>query len=120
MASDDFVFTGKILFTLQGDMIAPRFDLATEVHIVNLTEGRVIEPTRSLLLPGPSVDELCGLILRENISILVCGGIENEQYQFLVWKKVKVFDRVIGNIHDSLRLFLTGRLEVGMVVTTPR
>jgi len=101
-------------------MIAPRFDLATEVRIVKVEEGKVVEPTRSLLLPGPSVDELCGLILRENITVLVCGGIENEQYQFLVWKKVKVFDRVIGNIHDSLRLFLAGRLEVGMVVTTLR
>lgn len=116
MASDKVAFSGKVLFTVQDEMIAPRFDLATEVQIVHVGSAGFLEPTRSLLLPGPSVDELCALILRENIAALVCGGIENENYQFLIWKKVKVFDCVIGRVDDVMKRLLAWELRVGMIV----
>lgn len=116
MASDKIAFSGKALFTIQDDMIAPRFDLATEVQIIQAGRDGTLEPVRSLLLPGPSVDELCALILRENIAALVCGGIENENYQFLVWKKVKVYDRVIGSAQDVRKRLLAGELKTGMIV----
>jgi predicted Fe-Mo cluster-binding NifX family protein len=118
MASDKTAFLGKALLTVQNDMIAPRFDLATEVLIVKAGANGFVVPARSLLLPGPSVDELCALILRENIAALVCGGIENENYQFLVWKKVKVYDRVIGGVHDVMKRLLAGELRAGMIAPT--
>lgn len=107
----------KILLTLSDKMIAPRFDLATEVLIVSLDNGAVVDSPKSLLLPGPSADDLCGLVMKEDIAVLICGGIEDEHYQFLSWKKIQVLDRVIGEAKDVLEQFLAGNLQAGAVVT---
>ena len=106
----------KILLTINGDSIAQRFDLATEVNIADMEEGRLIGEVRCVLLPGPSGDELCNLILKENIQMAVCGGIEDVHYQYLSWKKIRVIDRVIGPAEEALNLALADRLKPGMVI----
>ncbi|MFZ5799483.1 MAG: hypothetical protein C4563_07760 [Desulfobulbus sp.] len=106
----------KILLTLSDRMIAPRFDLATEVLIVSTKNGAAVDSQKSMLLPGPSADDLCGLVMKEDIAVLICGGIEEEHYQFLTWKKVRVFDRVIGEDEDVLAEFLRGTLQPGAIV----
>lgn len=106
----------KILLTLANNMIAPRFDLATEVLIVDRENNQISGAPKSMLLPGPSADELCGLILKENVSMVICGGIEEEHYQFLTWKKVAVLDRVIGESKDIIRQVLDDKLHPGDIV----
>lgn len=106
----------KILLTLSDRMVAPRFDLATEVLIVSLDNNAVADSPKSILLPGPSADDLCGLVMKKDITVLICGGIEDEHYQFLSWKKVRVVDRVIGEAKDVLEAFLAGGLRPGAVV----
>jgi len=86
----------KILIPLLGDDIAPRFDLAQEVLIiVTTTEGEIIEE-RPIVLSTASAEGLCNLILIEKVDTVVCCGIEQEYYEYLTWKKVKVIDSVIG------------------------
>lgn len=106
----------KILVTLTADDIAPRFDLCTEVLIAELNEGRTALGPRNVLLPGPSADELCSLILKENIDVVICGGIEDSFFQYLVWKKVRVIDRVIGTSSKALQLAIEERLQPGAVI----
>lgn len=106
----------KILLTLTNDMIAPRFDLATEVLIIDRENNQTSGNPKSMLLPGPSADELCALVLKENISIVVCGGIEEEHYQFLSWKKVKVLDRVIGESSEVIQQVRDDKLHPGNIV----
>lgn len=106
----------KILLTLAGKMIAPRFDKTTEVMIAPVLDGEISAQPRFILLPGPSADELCGLILKENVDHLICGGIEDEHYQFLSWKKIQVIDRVIGRYQDVLDCFLRGELRANGVI----
>lgn len=116
MESGDGAAMKKILLTLSNDKIAPRFDLAIEVMIVCVDGPDVSGVPKSVLLPGPSVDELCGLILKEEISTLICGGIEEEHYQFLSWKKVEVFDRVIGGAEEVIKRLLAGKLLAGDII----
>ena len=106
----------KILVTLTADDVAPRFDLCTEVLIADFQEGRPLPDLRNVLLSGPSGDELCSLILKENVNVTVCGGIEESFFQYLLWKKVKVIDRVIGPSAKALQLALEGRLQPGAVI----
>jgi hypothetical protein len=72
-----------------------------------------------VLLPGPSADALCSLVLEEGITDVACGGIEDAHYQYLRWKKVRVLDRVIGSWEGVLRLFLRDELRPGAVVREP-
>lgn len=106
----------KILATLLHDMIAPRFDLTVEVLIADLQDGRIDGEPRVILLPGASSDELCALILKENISVVLCGGIEEGHYQYLTWKKIKVIDRLIGTWQRVLQELAADRLQPGTIV----
>jgi len=109
----------SLLVPLLGEMVAPRFDLATEVLIARVWRGRLAGEPRVVLLPGPSADDLCSLILEKAITDVVCGGIEDAHYQYLGWKNVRVVDRVIGRWVGVLRLFLAKELRPGTVVREP-
>jgi hypothetical protein len=109
----------SLLVPLFGEDVAPRFDLATEVLIARVRKGRLTGEPRVVLLPGPSADELCSLVLEEGITDVVCGGIEDAHYQYLAWKKVRVMDRVIGSWEGVLRSFLANELRAGTIVRQP-
>jgi hypothetical protein len=108
----------KILLVLQGPWIAPRFDLATEVLIIRTDDqGRPTGEPREILLPGPSAEELCSLILKEGVTHVICGGIEEGHYQYLTWKGLKVMDHLIGTGKEVVRRFLAqGKLDPGSVM----
>lgn len=105
-----------VLVPLLGDGVAPRFDLATEVLIARARNGRLSGEPRVVVLPGPSADELCSLVVEEGITCVVCGGIEEAHYQYLTWKKVQVVDRIIGSWQGVLRLLLSRELRPGTIV----
>jgi predicted Fe-Mo cluster-binding NifX family protein len=106
----------KILIPLYLNQVAPRFDLATEVSIVSIAEdGRSIEQ-KTVVLPRASAEQLCHLVLLEKIGMVVCGGIEDEYYQYLKWKKVNVLDSVIGSIKDVIKRLQSGTLQSGDII----
>lgn len=105
-----------LLVPLAGDAVAPRFDAATEVLIATVRKGRLAGEPRVVLLPGPSADALCSLVLEEGVTDVVCGGIEDAHFQYLSWKKVRVVDRVIGSWEGVLVLFLEDELRPGTIV----
>ncbi|MCK5231186.1 MAG: hypothetical protein KAR13_13015 [Desulfobulbaceae bacterium] len=106
----------RILLVLQGDWIAPRFDLATEVLLAIIHKGKVEGKPREILLSRLSGEELCGLIVKKDVTHVICGGIEEGHYQYLTWKGVDVIDQVIGKARYALRLAKTGQLVCGTVI----
>lgn len=107
----------KILITIQGDDVAPRFDLTREALIARAEGGKLIQDPRIILLPGTSGEELCGHIIKENMSHVVCGGIEDVHFQYLSWKKIKVIDGVIGPYQEALDALLHNRLRPWSILT---
>jgi predicted Fe-Mo cluster-binding NifX family protein len=106
----------KVLIPLHGNNVAPRFDLATEASIVSVDErGEIIEE-RTIVLPHASSDDLCNLILSEGVGTVICGGIEEEYFQYLRWKKVSVIDSVIGSYQRAIELFREDGLRPGLIV----
>ena len=110
----------KILITVADSEIAPRFDLTTEVVIGVSDGGALRDEPRTLLLPGSNAQALCDLIVRERIDALICGAIEENYYHFLTWKKIKVFDFIIGAHAEALRLLVECGLEPGTVLSSVR
>jgi predicted Fe-Mo cluster-binding NifX family protein len=108
--------SGKVLITIWLDDVAPRFDLASEVLIATLDSGGAVEKRKTLVLPSVSAEDLCKLILSEDIEVVICGGIENEYYQYLGWKKVQVIDSVIGPFERALELAGSNSLEPGAIL----
>ncbi len=107
------MMTETILITIWRDQVAPRFDLTSEVLIASLDPRGGLAHTKTVVLPTVSAEDLCHLILTEAITTLICGGIEEEYYQYLTWKKVRVIDFVIAPYAQALEFALSGRLEPG-------
>lgn len=107
---------GKILIPIQGDFVAPRFDLATEILVARYENGRCTAEPKTIIMERPSDEGLCQMIVEENITDVICGGIEELHYNFLVWKKVTVFDGVIADWQTALDKALDGTLKQGDIL----
>jgi predicted Fe-Mo cluster-binding NifX family protein len=106
----------KILIALHGEEVAPRFDLATEVLIAVIQADGTVADERTMVLPQASVEKLCHMILTEDVGVVVCGGIEEEYYQYLTWKRVRVIDSVIGSCERALERLRSGTLQTGDIL----
>jgi predicted Fe-Mo cluster-binding NifX family protein len=106
----------KVLIPLYGNNVAPRFDLATEVLMASIDDETGRMEHRTVVLPHPSPEDLCHLVLTERVEVVICGGIEEEYYQYLRWKKVRVIDGIIGRHESVLQRFNQGELEPGDII----
>ncbi|NER07108.1 MAG: dinitrogenase iron-molybdenum cofactor biosynthesis protein, partial [Okeania sp. SIO3C4] len=77
----------KILIPLYGNDVAPRFDLAGEVMIAGSGEEEAGREERIVVMSRASADNLCHMVLTEKAGEVICGGIEEEHYQYLKWKR---------------------------------
>ena len=109
--------THKLSIPVYQENIAPRFDMATEVFIILLSEEMVLEEKKTIVMPRSSADELCHLMLSENITTLICGAIENECYQFLKWKKIEIFDSIVGTWSDAFERWKKNILNSGEILS---
>jgi predicted Fe-Mo cluster-binding NifX family protein len=106
----------KILITIQANEVAPRFDQTSEIFISETEGERIIGEPRIILLPGTSGEDICGLATKENITLVICGGIEETHYQYLKWKKIKVVDGIIGPYKQALNFVIAHNLNPGMIL----
>ena len=106
----------RILVTLHRDEVAPRFDLCAEVLLVAVdAEGGELK-RQDLVLAHSSADDLCDLILDREVSVVITGGIEEEHYHYLRWKRVDVIDSVAGLAEEALARYLRGELMSGDIL----
>ena len=106
----------KLLITIWRDQVAPRFDLTSEVLVATVDSSGEQMHSKTVVLPTVSAEDLCHMILTEGITTVICGGIEEEYFQYLTWKKVKVIDSVIGPYNQALEFARVGKLEPGAIL----
>jgi len=106
----------RLILTIQGKDIAPRFDLAREMLMVRIDDKTLEYDSGIILLPAPGAEELCGFIIKENVKSVICGAIEEIHYDYLKWKKIVVTDNIIGNYEKALELFISGKLKTGDIL----
>lgn len=106
----------KVLITLYGNEVAPRFDLATEVLIASVAEDGTMREEKTMVLPQASAEKLCHMVLTEGVEAVICGGIEQEYYEYLTWKRIVVIDSVAGPYQAALNGFGHDRLKSGDVL----
>lgn len=106
----------KILIPLHDNDVAPRFDLATEVMIVEGIGKTDLGEQRMVVLPRASADQLCQLIITEGVRTVICGGIEDDYYQYLIWKRIEVIDSIVGSSRAALECFVNKTLKPGTIL----
>jgi len=110
LSQDQSVNLTKVLIPLLGDDVAPRFDLAPEALIAVFRPDTGLIEERTIILPEASAESLCHLVLTEKVDMVVCCGIEDEYYQYLTWKKLKVIDSVMGPYTRVLDRVMKGNI----------
>ena len=108
----------KLTIPVHQEKIALRFDMATEVFIILLSDKFINEEKKSIILPRTSAEELCHLMLSKNINTLICGAIEDEYYQFLTWKKINIFDSVVGTWSEAFTNWKESSLNSGDILSS--
>ena len=105
------------LITIAREEIAPRFDMTAEVLIVPLGADALSENAkaerRHLVLAHVSGEELCDVVTRSGVALVVCGGIEEDYYHYLRWKRIAVITDVIGPLEAVLQRLASGNLKDG-------
>jgi predicted Fe-Mo cluster-binding NifX family protein len=109
------VIATKILIPLSGDDVAPRFDLAPEAFVAVIRSDGSLTEERTIILPEASAEALCHLVLAEKVDLVVCCGIEDEYYQYLKWKKVRVIDSEMGPYSRVLDKVARGTISNGEI-----
>ncbi len=104
------------MVTIWRDQVAPRFDLTTDVLVATVDSTGGLLHTKTVILSSVSAENLCHTILTKGVTTVICGGIEEQYYQYLTWKKIKVIDSVIGPHDLALELARAGRLEPGTIL----
>lgn len=106
----------KLLMTIQGEYVAPRFDLATELLVASISDGKLAGEPKTIIMDKPSDEKLCKMILEEKITDVVCGGIDEMHFNFLRWKQISVVDGVIADWRSALNMHQAGLLRQGQIL----
>ncbi|NLI82805.1 MAG: dinitrogenase iron-molybdenum cofactor biosynthesis protein [Deltaproteobacteria bacterium] len=109
----------KVLITLHGNDVAPRFDQTIEVFIASIKSDGTVGEEKTMVLPQASAEKLCRMIITEDVQAVICGGIEEEYYEYLRWKRIEVVDSVIGPFRRVLEAFARGGLQPGTIFREP-
>lgn len=103
------------LITICRDEVGPRFDMTAEALLTTLPPpgGGEKAERRHLVLAHVSGEELCDVITRSGVSVVVCGGIEEDYYHYLRWKRIDVICDVMGPLDAVLAKLASGDLRSG-------
>ncbi len=102
----------KAAFAAWDDRIAPVFDVARALHIVEAQSGRIVSESRETLL-GPTPMHRVERLREIGVGILVCGAISNSLHASVTAHGIRVVPFVNGPLREVISAWLADRLEQG-------
>ncbi len=100
----------RTAFAFWRQRIAPVFDTARHLYIVDEESGRVVRESRDFLaedFPAQRVQRLLEL----KVGALVCGAISRPLFGLLAAAGIPVFPFVAGDLNEVVRAWLDGTLQ---------
>jgi len=100
----------KAAFAAWDNRIAPVFDVAQQVHLVEAEAGQAVRETQELLADDLPVQK--ALCLAElGVDTLVCGAISRSLYEMVAANGIRVIPFVAGDLREVIQAWLTGALD---------
>jgi len=97
----------KAAFAAWDDRIAPVFDAARQIYLVEVRAGQVVSETQEVLADHLPVQR--ALRLAElGVGTLVCGAISRPLHDMVVANGIRVIPFVAGDLGDVVRAWLAG------------
>ncbi|MYL83494.1 dinitrogenase iron-molybdenum cofactor biosynthesis protein [Desulfovibrio aerotolerans] len=106
----------RVLIALRGNEVAWRFDKTAEALVCAIDDDGTVTSQSEIIFACYSAEDLCEYVLAHNIDTVVAGGMEEEYYHYLRWKRVDVIDNVAGELGPVLERLAGGRLSSGDIL----
>ncbi len=100
----------KVAFAQWDHRVAPVFDIARQLHIIEVTAGHIVATTDELLpddLPVQKALRLADL----GIGTLVCGAISRSLHELISAYGIQIMPFVAGELDDVIQAWLRGDLN---------
>jgi predicted Fe-Mo cluster-binding NifX family protein len=100
----------KAAFAVWDSRIAPVFDVARQIHIVEAESGRIVGEAQEDLaddMPAQKARRLAEL----GVDTLVCGAISRPMQVMVAAYGIRVIPFVTGDLREVIRAWLSGRIE---------
>jgi predicted Fe-Mo cluster-binding NifX family protein len=100
----------KVAFTCLDKRIAPVFDTALQVHVLEIESGRIISEKKEILPPDLPLQKT--LRLKElGIQAIVCGAISMPLQAIVTAYGIQVIPFVAGDLEEVIQAWLKGGLK---------
>lgn len=99
----------KIAFAHWDNRIAPVFDTARQIHVIETESGRVVRETQETLSEDMTVQKVLRLV-ELGIGILVCGAISRSMQGLVSAYGIQVIPFVAGDLPEVIQAWLCGNL----------
>lgn len=103
----------KIAFSYWNNRIAPVFDTAQSLLVVESENGRVLTQTRITLPESLPVQKALRL-MDMGVDALVCGAISRPMHDLIATHRIQVISFVAGDLLDVVQAWLEGTLETDL------
>lgn len=100
----------KAAFANWDDRIAPVFDIARRVRVVEADDGRIVAETGEFLADNLPVQKALRLV-ELGVSTLVCGAISRPFHEMVDFHGIRVIPFVAGALGEVIQAWLRGDLE---------
>ena len=100
----------KAAFATWNNRIAPVFDSARHVHLVEVESGTIVQENLEALeddLPSQRVIRLANL----GVGTLVCGAVSRPLFELLTAYNIRVVPFIAGDLSEIIQAWLGGRLR---------
>lgn len=99
----------KVAFAAWNNRIAPVFDVARLIHLVETESGTIINQTQELV-----ADEMLNSkalrLMELNVNTLICGAISNPLRKIIAAYGISVIPFVTGDLQEVIQAWLSGEL----------
>jgi predicted Fe-Mo cluster-binding NifX family protein len=100
----------KAAFAQWDHRIAPVFDITRQLHIIDVTSGKIFAETDEFLPDDLPVQKALRLV-EMGIGALVCGAISRSLYELISAYGIQVLPFVAGELDDVIKAWLKGDLH---------
>jgi len=102
----------RIAFSLWNERIAPVFDVARHLWIIDSEEGRIIGQTGRRFSSDDPKERAMRLTTMQ-VDQLVCGAITRSSYDALAERGIQVMSFIAGDLDQVMNACLSDRLKDG-------
>lgn len=100
----------NIAIPIYGNRVMPRFGYTRKMMVATVEDGRIVSSKQVTVTPEMFF-ALPAVLAAEQVSVLICGGIDPRFQQAILGRNIQLVWGIIGEWQDVLQAYLNGTLQ---------